>query len=107
MQSDDVITSLDELRDWGRSMRLYGGGGTDFRPAFRYVESLISQGEFENLGGLIYFTDGWGAYPEWMPRYRTAFVYYDNNYRPETVPPWAIQAVLNDNAIEELQEDSK
>ena len=107
VQSDDVITSLDELRDWGRSMRLYGGGGTDFRPAFRYVESLISQGEFENLGGLIYFTDGWGAYPEWMPRYRTAFVYYDNNYRPETVPPWAIQAVLNDNAIEELQEDSK
>lgn len=99
VQSDDKITSMDEMRSWGRSMRLYGGGGTDFRPAFAYVDSLVEQGELDNLGGLLYFTDGWGTYPEWMPRYRTAFVFYDENYRPEKVPPWAMQVVMNEEAL--------
>lgn len=99
VQSDDKITSMDEMRDWGRSMRLYGGGGTDFRPAFEYVDSLVEQGELDNLGGLLYFTDGWGTYPEWMPSYRTAFVFYDENYRPEQVPPWAMQVVMNQDVL--------
>ncbi|MBR2790549.1 MAG: hypothetical protein IKD70_08090, partial [Eggerthellaceae bacterium] len=99
VQSDDKITTLEELRQWGSRMRLMGGGGTDFRPAFAYVDKLIEDGEFENLGGLVYFTDGWGEYPTHMPDYKTAFVFYDNDYRPENVPPWAIQAVLNDEEI--------
>ncbi|MDD6785315.1 MAG: VWA-like domain-containing protein [Eggerthellales bacterium] len=99
VQSDDVITSLDELKEWGRTMKIYGGGGTDFAPAFQYVDSLIEQGEFENLGGLIYFTDGWGDYPNWMPEYKTAFVFYDEDYRPELVPTWAVQIVLDEHAV--------
>lgn len=100
VQSDDVITSLAELKEWGRTMRLHGGGGTDFRPAFAYVDKLIEDGKFENLGGLIYFTDGYGEYPEWMPDYKTAFVFYDEDYRPECVPPWAAQIVLDNAAID-------
>ena len=50
----------------------------------------------------MYFTDGFGAYPEWMPEYKTAFVFYDNNYRQESVPPWAAQIVLGDEAIEHI-----
>ena len=100
VRSEDVITSLDELRDWSRSMKLLGGGGTDFRPVFHHVDALIEAGEFSNMVGLVYFTDGWGEYPDYMPAYRTAFAFYDDDFRPDTVPPWAIQVVLDKNAIE-------
>ena len=102
VRSDDTITNLAELKAWGQRMRFFGGGGTDFRPAFAYVDKLVEDGEFKNLGGLVYFTDGFGTYPEWMPEYKTAFVFYDNNYRQECVPPWAAQIVLDDEAIEHI-----
>ena len=99
VQSDDVITSLEELKEWGEAMRIHGCGGTDFRPAFAYVDKLVGDGEFENLGGLVYFTDGWGEYPDWMPDYKVAFVFYDESYRPEMVPTWAAQIVLDSTTI--------
>ncbi len=99
VQSDDVITNLNELKEWGRTMKIYGGGGTDFRPAFAYVDKLVEDGAFENLGGLVYFTDGWGDYPEWMPDYKVAFVFYDESYRPEVVPTWAAQIVLDERSM--------
>ena len=99
VQSDDIITNLEELKDWGHKMVIHGCGGTDFRPAFRYVDKLVEHGEFESLGGLVYFTDGWGTYPERMPDYRVAFVFYDESYRPEIVPTWAAQIVLDENAV--------
>lgn len=98
VQSDKTITNVNELKKWGNTVKIHGGGGTDFRPAFAYVDKLVENGEFENLGGLIYFTDGWGAYPEWMPEYKTAFVFY-GDYRPECVPTWAAQIVLDENSI--------
>lgn len=96
VQSDDSITSVEELEAWGRSVELRGFGGTDFRPAFSYVDGLLERGEFRNLGGLVYFTDGWGIYPEKRPEYRVAFAFYDDDHRAEDVPPWAVQIVLND-----------
>ena len=99
VRADDVICSLDELKEWGRAMRLHGSGGTDFRPAFAYVDRLVEEGAFENLGGLVYFTDGHGSYPEWVPGYKVAFVFYDEGYRREDVPPWAAQVVIDDAAL--------
>lgn len=107
VQSDDVVTSLDELKSWGETFELRGGGGTDFRPAFAYVDKLLEKGEFTNLNGLIYFTDGWGMYPEYVPEYKTAFVFYDNNYHPENVPPWAVQVVLDDMVINEAYKEAE
>lgn len=43
------ITSREELQDYMDSLELYGDGGTDFRPAFAYVEELMEKREFENL----------------------------------------------------------
>ncbi len=94
VQSDTKITSLADLDRWRRQVKLRGLGGTDFRPAFRYVNELAGAGEFSDLAGLIYFTDGWGIYPTRMPPYKTAFVFYDEDHRPELVPPWAIQLTL-------------
>ena len=100
VQSDDKITNVADMKKWRRAFRLRGGGGTDFRPAFDYVDSLIDQGELDDLGGLLYFTDGWGTYPERMPSYRCAFVFYDENYRAENVPPWAMQVVMDRAALD-------
>lgn len=100
VQSDDKITNVADMKKWRRAFRLRGGGGTDFRPAFDYVDSLIDQGELDDLGGLLYFTDGWGTYPERMPLYRCAFVFYDENYRAENVPPWAMQVVMDQAALD-------
>ena len=105
VQSDDVITSADELERWSATCKIRGGGGTDFRPAFDYVNGLVEDGVFEDLGGLVYFTDGWGQYPAVMPSYRTAFVFYDEDYRPENVPSWAAQVVLDADAIDNLEKE--
>ncbi|MDD6785373.1 MAG: hypothetical protein PUD81_03835, partial [Eggerthellales bacterium] len=57
--------------------------------------------------GLVYFTDGWGDYPEWMPDYKVAFVFYDESYRPEIVPTWAAQIVLDENSWSSAKRRSK
>ena len=44
-------------------LTLYGRGGTDFRPAFEYIEELRKNGELTKLDGMLYFTDGMGVYP--------------------------------------------
>lgn len=99
IQADDVIHDLRELSEWRRTYQLHGFGGTDFRPAFKHVDKLIEDGEFQNLGGLIYFTDGFGVYPEWAPDYKVAFVFYDERYDETQVPPWAAQIILDDQAL--------
>lgn len=99
VQADDAIGSIRDLEHWNRTMRIRGGGGTDFRPAFAYVDTLVEQGEFFDLGGLVYFTDGKGTYPAWVPRYRCAFVFYDEDHRAAEVPPWAAQIVLGEDDL--------
>ncbi len=102
VQSDTTISSLAELDHWRRNIRLRGFGGTDFRPAFRHVRKLMENGEFDDLRGLIYFTDGWGIYPERMPPYKTTFVFYDEDHRPELVPAWAMQITLHPGEFESM-----
>lgn len=102
VQSDAKITCMADLDRWRRNIKLYGFGGTDFRPAFRYVQELRQAGEFDDLQGLVYFTDGWGIYPDRMPPYKCAFVFYDEDHRPELVPPWALQVVLHPGEFESL-----
>ena len=48
---------------------LKGGGGTNFRPVFDYVEALNEDFKF-----LIYFTDGKGAFPQYEPLIDTLWV---------------------------------
>ena len=61
-------------------MKIKGLGGTDFRPVFRRVDEMIHNKEFINLKGLIYFTDGYGVFPERMPAYKTAFIFVEEGY---------------------------
>ena len=96
VQSDHKITSRREFEQYMETMQLLGGGGTDFRPVFKHVGKLIRDNEFANLRGMIYFTDGYGAYPTKKPPYETAFVFIREDYIPPEVPPWAMKLVLED-----------
>ena len=96
-----MIKNWEEFEAYLKKMQLRGFGGTDFRPVFRYVDKLIEDKAFQNLKGLIYFTDGYGSFPEHKPNYTTAFVFVEEGYQIPDVPPWAIKLVLQH---EELME---
>ena len=99
IQDDTKITCREDFDKYLQTMKLHGLGGTDFRPVFAYVNSLIWNKEFRNLKGLIYFTDGFGTFPEKKPDYETAFVFIDDDYNNYDVPPWAIKLVLQKDDI--------
>ena len=99
VQEDRKITSQKDFDNYLDTMQLHGFGGTDFRPVFQYVDELIQAGEFTNLKGMIYFTDGRGIFPEKKPDYDAAFVFLDDGYDPPDVPVWAIKLVLQSEEI--------
>ncbi len=101
IQEDVVIHNRGEFEAYLKTMKILGLGGTDFRPVFRKVDQLIDEKHFKNLKGMIYFTDGYGTFPEHKPLYTTAFVFVEEGYQLPNVPPWAIRLVLQH---EELME---
>lgn len=106
IRSDVVITRAEDLTDYMEHLTLKGLGGTDFRPAFEYVNGLRAAGAFARLRGLIYFTDGKGIYPVQAPPYDTAFVFVKDQYSDESVPPWAMKVILEaDDLMEKGQNE--
>ncbi|MBO4694702.1 MAG: metallopeptidase [Clostridia bacterium] len=104
IQNDTKITSLEDLEKYFSNMELKGFGGTDFRPVFEYVEKLRNNGELKKLKGLIYFTDGYGTFPEKKPDYDTAFVFVDKqDYDAVKVPSWAIKILLESEEIKNMK----
>ena len=99
IQEDAKITSQEEFDAYLRDMKIRGLGGTDFRPVFQYVEQLRRAKEFRSLRGLIYFTDGYGTFPERKPDYDVAFVFLREDYENPDVPAWAIRLVLEKDEI--------
>ncbi|MGI5989190.1 MAG: VWA-like domain-containing protein [Lachnospiraceae bacterium] len=88
----DVSGLLRELRE--KQFRVKGYGGTDFRPAFRYVDGLVREKKLTKLRGMLYFTDGYGIYPKERPSWNTCFV-LSGDYDSEIhVPGWAIRMQL-------------
>ena len=100
VQQDTKITCDEDFEVFLKNGRLQGFGGTDFRPVFEYVDKLQAQGEFENLKGLIYFTDGYGIYPERMPEYDVMFAFLEEDEHRAPVPPWSMKVILQ---AEDLQ----
>lgn len=99
VQRDTVIEDEKTLERLFWNFEIAGGGSTDFRPAFAYVEELLEQGEFEQLCGLLYFTDGKGIYPKKKPSYKTAFLFLEE-YEEEKVPVWAMRMQLEREELE-------
>lgn len=75
VHSDTIIKEQRDIPKLLHNFELIGGGGTDFRPAFSYINKLLEDGEFQNLKGVLYFTDGKDIYPAKRPPYETAFCF--------------------------------
>lgn len=105
VRRDTKITNDEEFEAFMKEGQLEGFGSTDFRPVFTYVDRAIENGEFENLKGLIYFTDGYGVFPENKPphNYDTAFVFLEDDYEKPPTPAWAIKLVLPVEDIENFE----
>ncbi len=63
-----------------------GGGGTDFRPVFRWVEQ-----QDMHPGTLVYFTDACGDFPDYEPPYPTLWL-----VKGKAKVPFGIRIQLND-----------
>ena len=95
VQKVDTITSAEDMEKYADGIHVEGGYGTDFRPVFEKVEELRRSSYFENLKGLIYFTDGYGTFPEKPTDYDTAFVFIeDSDYEDDKVPDWALKLYM-------------
>ncbi|MCC8097624.1 MAG: VWA-like domain-containing protein, partial [Eubacterium sp.] len=97
VRRDTVIENSEQLEKLFNDMELVGFGGTDFRPAFEYVEEI--KGSLKNLKGLIYFTDGEGIFPEKPPSYDVAFVFLKEHYYDAEVPSWAVKLILDNEEL--------
>ena len=95
VREDVTIASAEALKAYMERITLNGCGGTDFRPAFQYVDKLVRKQQFSRLKGLLYFTDGRGIYPVRRPVYDTAFVFMEQDFLDVDVPPWAIKIILS------------
>lgn len=95
VREDVAITSAEALKSYMERLTINGCGGTDFRPAFQYVDELVGKQRFSRLKGLLYFTDGRGIYPVKRPVYDTAFVFMEQDFLDVDVPPWAMKIILS------------
>lgn len=101
VQQDRKITCREEMEAYLKDFTVIGQGGTDFRPAFSYVDQMIGRGEFHRLRGLLYFTDGEGIYPIKQRPYDTAFVFVKDQYTDISVPAWAMKVILEPGQLTE------
>ncbi len=91
VQNDILIKQPHQMEEYAENFEVSGGYGTDFRPVFSYVEELRKKGQLKHLRGLMYFTDGFGDYPDIPTDYDTAFVFpADRVTGADKMPTWAI-----------------
>ena len=75
VQRVDEIEDMDDLNH-ARKLGAQGGGGTDFRPVFKYIRD-----EGTDPAALVYFTDGYGSFPDLAPEYPVIWA-MTTDYKP-------------------------
>ncbi len=93
LQDTAIIESPESWMAYADKVKIKGRGGTDFRPVFRQVEKLRSDGTLKKPKALLYFTDGDGVYPD-PTDYETVFVLAGPKKQPHLVPKWAKTLIL-------------
>lgn len=97
IHSDKKVTSQTEFDDYVSNLQIEGGGGTDFRPVFQHIDRLQKSGELAHLKGIVYFSDGYGTFPNTPPPYDAAFIFL--NKAPPHIPPWVIELTLQEEQL--------
>lgn len=96
-----LITSEDEIPDF-KNYKMQGWGGTSFIPVFDFIQDKLETQEMEEVTALLYFTDGYGEFPEKEPEYSTIFILpmpYSEYERVE-LPKWSDSFFLTEEALE-------
>lgn len=99
------INGAEDFEEYLNSLKIREKEVTDFRPAFLQMDELVHKRAFRNLKGLIYFTDGFGAFPPKKPDFDAVFVLVNDNYSNPDVPPWAIRLVLQKEELSDGQQE--
>lgn len=89
IQDQQVVESLSQWHDLVEHFKLKGGGGTDFCPVFELAETI------DDIVGLLYFTDGYGDFPDQEPTFPTRFL-LDSDDIPSYAPAWIKPIVFSD-----------
>ncbi len=105
IQEELLITSFDEFAAQADAFAIRGGGGTDYRCVFRYLESLRESRVQEAVQGVMILTDGYGTFPAAPPACPAAFLLADflkedggSAREPafDSVPDWAIRLRIDE-----------
>ncbi len=95
VQRELWISDTREMQRYSGQFHVAGGFGTDFRPVFDRVQVLREAGALPRLKGLLYFTDGFGSFPETPTDYLTGFVYPGNeDCGDDKTPSWAMKLYI-------------
>ncbi|MBQ6734807.1 MAG: metallopeptidase [Lachnospiraceae bacterium] len=95
VQRELQFSDVKEIERYADAFTVQGGYGTDFRPVFAHLAEARARGELKNLRALLYFTDGYGTYPDTAPPYETAFLFVrDADHDERNVPPWALKVYM-------------
>lgn len=95
VQRELWISDTREMQRYAGDFHVAGGFGTDFRPVFDRVQALREAGALPQLKGLLYFTDGFGSFPEAPTDYLTGFVYPGNeDCGDDKTPSWAMKLYM-------------
>jgi predicted metal-dependent peptidase len=83
MWIDAAVHAVDEVEEATdlKSLKPKGGGGTDFRPAFTWLEA-----EGLEPDALVYLTDGYGSFPTFAPPYAVLWGNISPELKPEHYP---------------------
>ena len=95
IQEHVCIRSPEDWKRYLKTLTIKGRGGTSFIPVFNLVEKLRDKKELKDLKGLLYFTDGDGAYPRRGPDYEVAFIFPDRETLRPSLPPWITPLCLD------------
>lgn len=97
LQKKMVLKSKEDIAEYTDKIEISGFGGTDFRPVFSYLEQCLENGTFTKLRGLLYFTDGFGTYPEYVPSFETVFVLPADRLSEPKIPAWAMKISFDED----------
>ena len=82
-QSPLIFEAWDEFKF---DTQVKGGGGTDFRPVFRWIDQQDMTPDT-----LLYFTDACGEFPDYEPTYPVVWL-----VKGKAKPPFGARIQLND-----------
>ena len=97
--TDTVLREMDDINAFIDGITGGFAGGSDFKPAFEYMESLLYERVFSDFRGMIYFTDGFGTFPGKNPGYSCIFAFVTGRFKLPEVPWWVTPIVLDEDAL--------